>query len=218
MRNHSTPIIRVRLIPHGLPLTQYVVEQSRVRQSAPQSQAFTPALQDILTRWDQSTDKAAALFVQEQVLASQLQHTREARKQAARQARLDEVAYAGAAEAVAQNNGTTLLSLGMLTQQPRSGVPHTAAPVTPSGLTLKPGADPGTLYLAWKKSPGARSYEVQVSLNPASDSSWVSYPPQSKRSLRLSDLRPGTVYLVRVRATGSGGSSVYSEAARGTAR
>ena len=216
--HHAVAIVRVRLFSHSVPLPQYAVEQGQVRENAPKSAVFTPALSDLLGRWNKSTDQATSLYQQEEVLVSQLRQTREGRRQAARQAHLDEVAFVGGAEAVAQNNPEALRSLGLLLQQPPTGKAQALPPITPTGLTVKPGADPGTLHLAWKKSPGTHSYEVQYSLDPATDASWVTAPPQGKRSLRLGDLRPGAAYLVRVRATGTGGSSVYSDAARGTAR
>ena len=211
-------IVRVRLLSSKLTLLEYTTEQEQIRQDAPKSAACTPLVQGLLTTWNQSTDKAAALDSQERSLLQQLVVVRQARSQAREQMRLDEVAFVGGATIAASNDPALLKSLGLAIATPNGGPGPRTAPDAPATVTVKPGTDPGGLHIKWTRSLKTRTYQVQLSAEPVTATSWSPLPPQTRRSLKLGDLLPGGAYQVRVAAVGPGGQSVWSQPSRGVAR
>ena len=67
--------------------------------------------------------------------------------------------------------------------------------------------------LTWDPTTGAKSYEIQVSPDPYTGTSWVNKAPSTKSKSSLTGLTSGTRVWVRVRATGTGGQGAWSDPA-----
>jgi hypothetical protein len=82
-----------------------------------------------------------------------------------------------------------------------------AVPVGPLGqvltLVLTAGDNDGTLDAAWDPLKGAQSYEVQVSVDPVSGTSWAPKLTAGKSSATIGGLASGTRMWVRVRGIGA---------------
>jgi hypothetical protein len=83
-----------------------------------------------------------------------------------------------------------------------------AAPIgTPTqvlNLVLTEGDFEGTLDVAWDKVRGASSYEIQISVDPITPTSWAFKQSASKSSATIQGLTSGAKLWVRVRAIGAG--------------
>jgi hypothetical protein len=90
-------------------------------------------------------------------------------------------------------------------------------PIGPLGqvldLALKEGANEGELKATWKKLRGAASYEVQVSVDPFTPTSWRGVAPSSKCRTVITGLTSGAKMWVRVRGIGKGNPGVWSDPA-----
>jgi hypothetical protein len=89
------------------------------------------------------------------------------------------------------------------------GAPLRAVP-TPLGalpevmnLVLREGDFEGTLNAGWARIAGARSYEIQISGEPLSATSWAFKMSATKSTARLEGLTSGAKAWVRVRAIGA---------------
>jgi hypothetical protein len=91
------------------------------------------------------------------------------------------------------------------------------APIGPLGqvmaLVVKAGANAGELKASWKKLRGARSYEVQVSVDPYTALTWRGVAPSAKCRTVIADLTSGAKMWVRVRGIGKGSPGVWSDVA-----
>jgi hypothetical protein len=74
-------------------------------------------------------------------------------------------------------------------------------------LVLREGAYDGTLRASWNPDPGAKSFEIQISLEPVTATSWAIKMTASKSSATLSGLTSGAKLWVRVRSIGAGNST-----------
>jgi hypothetical protein len=83
------------------------------------------------------------------------------------------------------------------------GSPVGPLPQVPD-LVLTAGDNEGTLDAAWDPVYGASSYEVQVSVDPVSSTSWAYKMTASKSSATVVALASGTRMWARVRAIGAG--------------
>jgi hypothetical protein len=86
-----------------------------------------------------------------------------------------------------------------------------ASPVGPLGrvmeLVVRAGAHEGTLHAAWKRLRGAGSYEIHVSPDPLSDTTWGFYAVSIKSSATLEGFTSGSRIWVRVRGIGANNQS-----------
>jgi len=71
-------------------------------------------------------------------------------------------------------------------------------------LVLTAGDNDGTLDAAWDPLHGAGSYEVQISVDPVSSTSWAFKTVANKSSVTLDGLTSGAKIWVRVRGVGAG--------------
>jgi hypothetical protein len=99
------------------------------------------------------------------------------------------------------------LRLGaLLSGQPPAG--NDAAPIgTPTqvlNLVLTEGDFEGTLDAAWDRVRGASSYEIQISVDPITPTSWAFKQSASKSSATISGLTSGAKLWVHARAIGAG--------------
>jgi hypothetical protein len=90
-------------------------------------------------------------------------------------------------------------------------------PIGPLGqvlaLVVKAGANEGELKASWKKLRGAKSYEVQVSVDPYTPTTWRGVAPSSKCRTVIEGLTSGAKMWVRVRGIGKGDPGVWSDVA-----
>lgn len=90
-------------------------------------------------------------------------------------------------------------------------------PIGPLGqvldLLVKAGVNAGELKASWKKVRGAASYEVQVSVDPFTATSWRGVPPSSKVRTVIADLTSAAKMWVRVRGIGKGDPGPWSDPA-----
>lgn len=90
-------------------------------------------------------------------------------------------------------------------------------PIGPLGqvmnLLVKAGANAGELKASWKKLRGAKSYEVQISVDPYTALTWRGVAPSSKTRTVIGELISGAKMWVRVRGIGKGDPGVWSDVA-----
>ena len=91
--------------------------------------------------------------------------------------------------------------------QPSGPMPQVQA------LALTAGDIDGELDAQWDPVPNARSYEVQVSPDPVTPTSWVSEPTATRSKTTIGGLTSGAKMWVRVRAIGAQGPGNYSDVA-----
>lgn len=103
-------------------------------------------------------------------------------------------------ENVSGGDAVKIASAGMGVRSPRT-------PVGPMprvlDLLLSEGDHVGFLDAMWKPIYGARSYEVQISADPMSESTWTFKMSSTKSSATLTGLTSGSKVWVRVRAIGA---------------
>ncbi len=78
-------------------------------------------------------------------------------------------------------------------------------------LVVKAGVNEGELKASWKKLRGAVSYEVQVSPDPFTTTTWRGVAPSSKVRTVIPGLTPGAKTWVRVRGIGSDDPGPWSD-------
>jgi hypothetical protein len=90
-------------------------------------------------------------------------------------------------------------------------------PTAPLAVLATAGEFPGQLLVDWEAASGSVAiYEIQTTLDPMTEASWVARGTSTKTSVSIVDLPSGEHVWVRVRATGSAGPGPYSDAASRT--
>jgi hypothetical protein len=107
------------------------------------------------------------------------------------------VEYASIVHAIAKGDAKVVLAMGL---QVRGTPTLVSELLAPTGLLLHTSRR-GTLSLHWDKVPGARLYAMQISVDPATDTTWATIAGKG-RSRSLVGLVAGQKYLVRVKALG----------------
>jgi hypothetical protein len=135
----------------------------------------------------------------------------------------DTAKEAASAALVTRDNNVTVLKnlltqLGLYVENTSAGdaakiesagmsVRATSAPVGPMGqvmdLVLSPGDFEATLDAVWNPVRGALSYEVQISPDPPTPTSWAAKMTAGKSSATIEELTSGARMWVRVRAVGA---------------
>lgn len=113
-------------------------------------------------------------------------------------------------ELTAAGNEATVLSSGMNVQAAKSpaGVPAQVV-----DLSITSGDNNGELDLQWDPVSGAKSYEVQLSPDPMTSTSFVSQPSVTKSKSVITGLTSGSKMWARVRAVASAGQGAWSDPA-----
>lgn len=157
------------------------------------------------------TDDLATAF-QEQELAKQQAATKTAAKNE-REDVFDRTFSQSAAyvESVAGDNETLVRSAGMATRAPAVATSGKAS--TPMSLNVTNGDADGELDLGWEPVSGAKSYVIEISLDPPTKDSWRHVGVSTKSSWTATGLNSGTRYWFRVAAVGTGGQSGWSDPA-----
>lgn len=167
----------------------------------------TPALGDVTVVIDAAEQAYNAALVARDLSK---QRTAELEVQVAA---LDEMAarLAGFVESASGGKEEIILSAGMSVRAPSlaSGQP----PADPSSLTPTTGDHEREVDLSWNASTNAKSYIVQFSPNPPTDTSWTQAAVVTVSKATISGLTSGTKYWFRVAAVGSGGQSGWSDPA-----
>ena len=80
-----------------------------------------------------------------------------------------------------------------------------------TNLVLTHGDTDGAVDVAWNRDKSAKSYEVQTSPEPMTDSTWVPNQIAAKSSCTITGKTVGSKLWVRVRGTGKDGPGLWSE-------
>jgi hypothetical protein len=113
-------------------------------------------------------------------------------------------------ESISGGDEAMIASAGMTTRAPRSAP---TMPPPPEGLLATAGDHDGQINLQWEKVKGARSYVVQQSADPPTNTSWTNSTTVVKPSATITGLTPGQKYWFRVAAVGPRGQSGWSDPA-----
>ena len=113
-------------------------------------------------------------------------------------------------ESIAGADEDKILSAGMSL---RSAAAPKSAATAPTGLGATEGDHEGEIDLSWDKVGIAKSYEIQRSADPPTQTSWMHEGISVKSSFTVSGLASGTRYWFRVRAVSSAGASGWSDPA-----
>jgi hypothetical protein len=113
-------------------------------------------------------------------------------------------------ESVAGSNEELIMSAG-LDVRGASGPTHsTLIPSVSISLTATAGDHDGEIDLSWDTVRGARSYVVQRSPDPPSESTWAHSGVSTRSRTTIEGLNSGTRYWFRVAAVTASGQSAWS--------
>lgn len=113
-------------------------------------------------------------------------------------------------ESVAGTNDKLIHSAGMDT---KSSPGASTIPGQPQALSAGAGKHDSEIDLSWDPVSGAKSYIIEMSLDPPTATSWTHAGVSTKASKTISGLISGTRYWFRVAAVGSSGQSGWSDPA-----
>lgn len=117
---------------------------------------------------------------------------------------------AGYVQSVAGDDEAKIHSAGMDTKAAKSS---TAEPTLPQALTPTAGDHDGEVDLTWDTVPGAKSYIIEMSVDPPTATSWQQAGVSPRSRFTVTGLTPGTRYWFRVAAVSTGGQSGWSDPA-----
>lgn len=118
---------------------------------------------------------------------------------------------AGYVESVAGDNEEMIRSAGMDTRAAPTST--SGAPGQPQGLNATAGDHEGEVDLSWDTVAGARSYVIEKSPDPPTNSSWTHAGVSTKSRSTVSGLTSGSKFWFRVAAVGTNGQSGWSDPA-----
>lgn len=114
-------------------------------------------------------------------------------------------------ESVAGDDESLILSAGMDVRSAASA--QSQEPGAPGNLSGSQSDHEGEIDLHWDTVKGARSYEIQRSVDPPTPTSWQHAAVSAKSSATITGLVSGTRYWFRIAAVTSGGQSGWSDPA-----
>ena len=117
------------------------------------------------------------------------------------------VTLAAFTQSATQGDETKILSTGFDVRRAGSPMPPPAAP---GPLTVKLNGSPGVTKLSWPSMSEAKSYLVEQSPDPMTDTSWDQVDTPTKASCELDGAEPGKKYWYRVAAVNSAGVGPWS--------
>jgi hypothetical protein len=139
------------------------------------------------------------------------QKTNLTNRDAAAQALMDSlVALAGYVQSVSMGDAAKIQSAGMSVKGARSA---TQLPEQVGNLAVTAGDNAGELDLQWDSISGAKSYEVQISPDPITATSWIAQPSVTRSKAVILNLASGTRMWLRVRAVNAAGLGAWSDVA-----
>jgi hypothetical protein len=116
----------------------------------------------------------------------------------------------GYVDTTAAGDASKILSAGLSVRAAKSPKP---VPGQVQNLSLTAGDNGGVLDAHWDSLRGAKSFEVQVKLEPMTATSFVTADTVTRSSATLRGLTSGTRVWVRVRAINSAGKGAWSDPA-----
>lgn len=114
---------------------------------------------------------------------------------------------AGVTQSVTGGVEEKILSTGFEVRRAPSPPPPVGAP---GPLMAKLNGSPGVTKLSWPPMAEAKSYLVEQSPEPVTDTSWVQVDTPTKASCAIAGAEPGKVYWFRVAAVGTDGAGPWS--------
>lgn len=116
----------------------------------------------------------------------------------------------GYVQSVAGGDAAKIQSAGMGVKGARTpaGVPDPVA-----NLSITAGDNAGELDLQWDPSNGAKTYDVELSPDPVTPTSWVAQASVTKSKAAILGLTSGAKMWARVRGVGPGGTGGWSDPA-----
>lgn len=117
----------------------------------------------------------------------------------------------GYVQSVAGDDETKIHSAGMDTKSAKGST--TSEPTLPEALTPTAGDHDGEIDLSWDPVPKAKSYIIEVSIDPPTQTSWQHAGVSPRSRFTVTNLTPGTRYWFRVAAVGTAGQSGWSDPA-----
>jgi hypothetical protein len=114
-------------------------------------------------------------------------------------------------ESVAGNDEEMILGAGMDTRE--KSVAASESPAQPLALAASAGDHDGEIDLAWDKVAGSKSYVVEKSADPPTQTSWSHAGVGTKSGMTITGLTSGTRYWFRVAAVNNNGQSGWSDPA-----
>ena len=114
---------------------------------------------------------------------------------------------AGLTQSVTGGVEEKILSTGFEVRRPPAPTPPLGAP---GPLSAKLNGSPGVTKLSWPPLAEAKSYLVEQSPEPVTETSWVQVDTPTKASCAVAGAEPGKVYWFRVAAVGSNGAGPWS--------
>lgn len=114
-------------------------------------------------------------------------------------------------ESVAGDDETKIHSAGMDTKAAKG--PTASLPTLPQALTPTIGDHDGEVDLSWDTVPKAKSYIIEMSVDPPTQTTWQHAGVSTKSRFTVTGLTSGTRYWFRVAAVGAAGQSGWSDPA-----
>ena len=129
------------------------------------------------------------------------------------EAKLDQLMrqLAGYIESVSDGDEVKIRSAGVSIRS--AATPSTDTVSTPANISLTEGDHEAELDMSWNSVKRARSYVIQHSADPPTDTSWTQIQVVTASSTTISGLTRGAKHWFRVAAVGSSGQSGWSDPA-----
>lgn len=198
---------RIKLNLRNLSVTEKIAKGRQIVTAMTNNTSFSnpnPPLPEVVTALDE-LEKAFA-----SVQAARSEVTTRTTTQSNAATKLDQTLtqLAGYVESIAGKDETLITSAGMETKSARSAP---TVPTAPQGLSAAAGEHEGEINLVWRPIANARSYVIELSLDPATASSWTHTGVATAANKTISNLTSGKRYWFRVAAVGAVGQSGWSE-------
>ncbi|HST51873.1 MAG TPA: fibronectin type III domain-containing protein [Pyrinomonadaceae bacterium] len=117
----------------------------------------------------------------------------------------------GHVESIAGNDEAIILSAGLDVRA--AAAPSTATHTAPPTLTATVGDHDGEIDLSWDTVRGARSYVIERSADPPTETSWTHAAVSTRSHITIENLTSGTRYWFRVATITTTGQSGWSNPA-----
>ena len=187
-----------------LGLLQYDQDLVTAATGNPNAPTPFPWIATLQAVYDTGIEKVNAVAAAEDHLAM----LRAERDEHVAYARLTMTNYIQAVEAICASDPVKLQSFGLALRSPASP-PQPCGTVT--GVMTSTGDDEGVMDVKWQRDPFASVYEVQVSADPITPTSWSPGQNVGRAKIRLTGLPSGQKRWVRVRAFNAQGPGSWSD-------
>jgi len=200
---------KVKLNLRGLPDAQVIQQATNIKTALTGNATFTTPTPTLVALGTLISTAATKLTTAENAQTTAKLAT--ADKDVALDAlRAGLVQLANYVDLTANGDEVKILSAGM---QVRAAAAPVGVPAQPASLALTGGDAEGELDAQWDGVNGAKSYELQLSPDPITGSSWVAHGAVTKSKAALTGLASGARMWARVRAVGAAGPGAWSDPA-----